>query len=122
MRLLHVADRFGWAAGGGDRYLEEILAPLQHRGIENIVIYRNGNPDRLALAPRAVEIPGLMRFTGSASHAIQRLRQVLLEMRPDAAVVYCLPNPSFGLALVRSLPTILFAQDYEAICPAGTQW
>jgi glycosyltransferase involved in cell wall biosynthesis len=122
MKLLHVADRFGWSAGGGDRYLEEILEPLQSSGFDNTVVYRNGNPDRLTLAPRAVEIPGFMRFTGSASQAIQRLRQVLREEQPDAAIVYCLPNPSFGEALARSLPTILFAQDYEAICPAGTQW
>jgi glycosyltransferase involved in cell wall biosynthesis len=122
MKLLHIADRFGWSAGGGDRYLEEILEPLQSSGIDNTVVYRNGNPDRLALAPRAVEIPGLMRFTGSAPQAIQRLHQVLRDVQPDAAIVYCLPNPSFGMALARSLPTILFAQDYEAICPAGTQW
>jgi glycosyltransferase involved in cell wall biosynthesis len=122
MKLLHVADRFGWAAGGGDRYLEEILEPLQTSGFDNTVVYRNGNPDRLPLARRAVEIPGFMRFTGSAARARQRLRQVLREEQPDAAIVYCLPNPTFGMALARSVPTILFAQDYEAICPAGTQW
>jgi glycosyltransferase involved in cell wall biosynthesis len=63
-----------------------------------------------------------MRFTGSAAQARRRLRQVLREEQPDAAILYCLPNPTFGRALARSLPTILFAQDYEAICPAGTQW
>jgi glycosyltransferase involved in cell wall biosynthesis len=122
MKLLHVADRFGWSAGGGDRYLEDILEPLQQAGMDNAVIYRNGNPDRLDLARQAIEIPGFMRFTGSAPDSRLRLRQVLHATCPDAALVYCLPNPSFGAALARSLPTILFAQDYEAICPAGTQW
>jgi len=122
MRLLHVADRFGWSVGGGDRYLEEILAPLRQRGVEDVVVYRNGNPARLGLAERAIEIAGLMQFTGEVPQALARLEQVIRDTRPDAALVYCLPNPGFGMALVDSVPTILVAQDYEAVCPAGTQW
>src|SRR3954471_11609007 len=120
MRLLHVADRFGWSVGGGDRYLEEILAPLRQRGVEDVVVYRNGNPARLGLAERAIEIAGLMQFTGEVPQALARLEQVIRDTRPDAALVYCLPNPGFGMALVDSVPTILVAQDYEAVCPAGT--
>src|SRR5579884_1259487 len=122
MRLLHVADRFGWTAGGGDRYLEEILDPLRQRGIENVVVYRDGNPARVTLANRAVEIADLMQFTGQVPRALARLEQVMRETRPDAALVYCLPNPGFGMALVDALPTILVAQDYGAVCPAATQW
>jgi glycosyltransferase involved in cell wall biosynthesis len=122
MRLLHVADRFGWTAGGGDRYLEDILAPLKQRGAQNVVVYRDGNVARLALAEQAIEIPGLMQFTGRAPEARARLAQVIRDARPTAALVYCLPNPRFGLALVESIPTILVAQDYGAVCPAATQW
>jgi glycosyltransferase involved in cell wall biosynthesis len=122
MKLLHVADRFGWSAGGGDRYLEEIVGRLEEHGISNTLIYRSGNPARIDSVPHAIELPGFMRFTGSAPDARERLEHILDAARPDAALVYCLPNPSFGLALARSIPTVLFAQDYEAICPAGTQW
>jgi glycosyltransferase involved in cell wall biosynthesis len=122
MRLLHVADRFGWTAGGGDRYLEEILAPLEQRGAENVVVYRDGNPARLSLAERAIEIPGLMRFTGQVPATLARLEQVIRDTRPDVALVYCLPNPGVGRLLVDSVPTVLIAQDYGAVCPAATQW
>jgi glycosyltransferase involved in cell wall biosynthesis len=122
MRLLHVADRFGWSAGGGDRYLEENLAPLRQRGVDNVVVYRDGNPARLATAERAIEIAGLMQFTGQVPQALARLEQVIRDTRPDAALVYCLPNPGFGMALVDAVPTILVAQDYGAVCPAATQW
>jgi len=122
MKLLHVADRFGWGAGGGDRYLEEILAPLKQRGAENVVVYRDGNPARLTLADQAVELPGLMRFTGRVPETLAELECLIRDTRADAALVYCLPNPGVGRLLVNLVPTILMAQDYGAVCPAATQW
>jgi hypothetical protein len=122
MRLLHVADRFGWTAGGGDRYLEEILAPLKERGAENVVVYRDGNPAHLSLAEQAIDIGGLMQFTGHVPETLAQLEQVIRDTRPDVALVYCLPNPGVGRLLVDSVPTMLIAQDYGAVCPAATQW
>jgi glycosyltransferase involved in cell wall biosynthesis len=122
MRLLHVTDRFGWTLGGADRYMEELLGHLKRRDIENVVVYHNGNPERLWLADRAIEIRPLMQFRGRVPAAEAELARVIADTRPDAALVYCLPNAAFGVALVREVPTLLVAQDYGAICLAGTQW
>jgi len=122
MRLLHIVDRFGWSVGGGDLYIERLLGPLEDRGIESVVAYFNWNPARSWRHLTAYHIPELMHFNGPARNGISKLGEVIREHRPDIAFLHCLPNPFIGLTLVQLLPTIYYALDYMAVCPAGTQW
>jgi glycosyltransferase involved in cell wall biosynthesis len=122
MKLLHVVDRFGWSIGGGDLYVERILEPLERIGIQSSVAYFNCNPGRSWSHLKTYHIPELMHFSGSARNGVARLREVIRELQPEAAFVHFLPNENIGLALVRTLPTVYYALDYQAICPAGTQW
>lgn len=121
MKILQFVHDYG-AEGAGygmESYTGGLMAKLEERGHQNVVVYETPLPPVPQTPGRAsYQLPDGSANGGSRS-AVERLREIICTEHPDAAFVHTVGPPDCVRQVVESLPSLFFAHTPIGFCPSG---
>lgn len=120
LKVLHVV----WYSdlGGIENYTRNLFTELETRGHSNALVVAGVLLDGLQTEGRGVYLlPAIVDQSPAASAGlIHDLGEILDREEPDVAYLHTAMNRAASALLLQRLPTVFFAHNYAAFCPAGT--
>jgi glycosyltransferase involved in cell wall biosynthesis len=110
------------ALGGIETFTRDTFLELESRGHRNVLLYGGVQLSGLEVEGRGVHFWPRADDFGEQSDALtQKAREILREAKPDVALVHTPINLQLATAILEALPTVYFAHNYGAFCPAGAR-
>lgn len=116
MRVLHVNDHLA-LKGGVETYLLSAIPRLEQDGIEQGVVFGQGQAD---LVRHAFEVPELSGPGWEGRATVEsKLAQVLDSFQPDLIHLHSIYNADAVEFLLDRKPVVLTSHDFRYLCPAS---
>jgi glycosyltransferase involved in cell wall biosynthesis len=108
--------------GGIENFTRDTFLELESRGHRNILLYGGVRLKGLDRPGRGVYFwPRTDDFGEQSDDLAEEARRVIREERPDVALVHTPINLQLANTIHSALPTVYFAHNYGAFCPAGAR-
>ena len=117
MRVLHI-NQYLLRKGGVETYLFGLLPLLAERGVDQRIVYAEGDASTFPDSHRIPEV-GMASF-GAHDSVRRQLRIVLEQERPDVIHVHNIHNVAALETCLAYGPTVLHTHDHRWICPASS--
>jgi glycosyltransferase involved in cell wall biosynthesis len=108
--------------GGIEHFTRDTFAELEARGHQIVLLYGGAQLTGLGAPGRSVHFWPRAHDFGEVSDALnQKAQRIISQERPDVALVHTPINLPLATAILEALPTVYFAHNYGAFCPAGAR-